>query len=157
MRYLKERIIRHLTEHPRALDMTEFMAPYSRLLCKHDLAGHILRAAGYHLQLHHSFNQPQLPLNAPWLDKKWIEFETQIGTCEGVIHIPALARQVWEEDYGEREAMELPFYDERIPGMPMLRFWDELGNVRADDVIEFLKDGGDGVWKLNGPDDREEE
>ena len=156
MRYLKERIIQHLLTYPDTLDMEVYMAPYSRLLCKHDLSGHILRAAGYHLQVGEDTRQPKLPLNAPLLDKKWVDFELQLGGCKGYIDVPALARQIWEEEYGEREAQELPFYDESVDAMPMLRYWDSLGSVNASDVIEFLQ-GDMAIYKLNGPNDEEED
>jgi hypothetical protein len=157
VRYLKEKIINYLCEYPQLLDMTESMGSYTKTQCKFDLAGHILRAAGYHLQVGDSPREPKLPLNAPLLDKKWVEFEASLGTDGVAQEIAGLARQIWEEEYGEREAQELPFYDSGCPeGMPMVRYWDCLDSVNASDIIEFLQ-GDMNIYKLNGPDDKAED
>ena len=109
--YLKERIVERLRRNREILDMQHFLVPVSWKVSTYNLAGLILSAAGYELQLD-KYNV-RLPLNAPLLDKKWYEFESKKGYCrvEQEVEVAACARQLWEREYGDQEAIELPFYE----------------------------------------------
>jgi hypothetical protein len=148
--YLKEKISEHLLRNPDAFDMRHLMVPLSWRLSVYNFAGLILKHAGYSLQL--SGNGIRLPLNAPLLDKRWIEFEEETGFCrnQDEVEIMACARQVWEDEYGEEEAKALPFYEEvKAKGC---MWWDDLSEVRANNLRMFLRgDKDDMPYNVNGP------
>jgi len=127
---------------------------------RYDFVGLILKVSGYALQSGSCCENPEctdgvrLPLNAPLLDRKWVEYEKRLGLAmERYQEIPALARQLWEVEYGEKEAKELPFYSDHVEGEPAW-FWDDLEDVRDYHLIGFL----DGEYSecLNGQYDAEE-
>lgn len=147
---LKERIISLLEKDPECLDMTLTMIQSAgRLLYSFEAL--ILKVAGYHLQGDELDGTLRLPLNAPILLRKWVDYEVKLRPylTEGMRAIPATARQVWEGEYGEVEAMALPFYEDELPDVYTVRWWDSLRTVRPDMIINFLR--GEGVYELNGP------
>jgi len=111
---------------------------------RYDFVGLILKVSGYSLQSGPCCGNPEcttgakLPLNAPFLDRKWMEYEKRLGlTLEQFQEIPALARQLWEAEYGEEEAKALPFYSDQVEGEPAW-FWDHLEEVQGYHLIGFL-------------------
>jgi hypothetical protein len=143
---LKERLIELLRAQPKILDMTCFMTNVSWNDIRYDIVGLILKVAGYSLQSD-SAGLPKLPFNAPLLDKKWVEFEAQHSGA--LKEIPALARQIWAEEYGEKEAKELPIYDKaHVHGD---WWWDDLEQLNHNHLIAFLNGQRSDIYALNGP------
>lgn len=146
---LKEDISAHLKRNPDVLDMRHFIVPLTWRLSVYNFTGLILLHAGYSLQI--SNGEVRLPLNAPHLDKKWVQYERETGFCPPhQIEIPALARQIWEENYGELLAKELPFYEDvKAKGC---WWWDNLKDVTANNLRLFLAgDKEDMPYNINGP------
>jgi len=82
---------------------------------QYSFPGLILKSCGYSLQLRTDpicGAEGRLPLNAPHVWNKWLEYEKTMDVAfdDITLEVPALARQLWADEYGEKEAMELPFY-----------------------------------------------
>lgn len=137
---LRERLIELLDSDAGILDMEQVARSLSWNRSTYDLSGLILMLSGYTLQIDKSSpNGYRLPLNAPHIDKKWIEYEASLGVEEGRIEIPALSRQIWEEHYGEKEAKQLPFYDHETGNVAEEVWWDDVDDVEAYQLISYLQ------------------
>jgi hypothetical protein len=146
---LKERVIKMLEDNEDILDMSQWLCQPSKHYCTYDLAGLILKAAGYVLQFDRNTDQARLPMNAPEVYRQWIDYERQLKiTSNDFIDIPALARQVWAEEYGDKAGYALAFYDS-YKGVKTVGWWDDIMAVRAYHVIDYLR--GEYVVHLNGP------
>lgn len=165
---LKERLREILTDDENIVEM-------SRCLSvgdlgdddQYNLAGLILKARGYTLQLRaneevNTLNQAKLPANAPHVDKAWIQYESEVHPPdlqifdEHTIEIFALARQLWAEEYGELAAKELPFYaDTREDNETPEWWWDDLEVVDAQDLLWWLE--GTKPHNLNSPGEVEDD
>jgi hypothetical protein len=165
---LKERIVQLLKEAPEIWEPGCDGLSTSRGYPEFNLQGLILKAAGYHLQSPDRTysSTPKLPLNAPQLYKTWAHYEMTLKVLGPDLLVAPLARQVWAEEYGDQVAQELPFYDEEdyleeklgsfddygnraYDGSDTTEwFWDDLGSVSPDDVIELFETGlADGLNK----------
>jgi hypothetical protein len=108
-----------------------------------NFAGLICRAAGFTPQSSNGYCR--LPMNAPDVERQWLEFEAVISqgalVYKNEIDIYALARQIWANEYGDEAARELPFYDvnQNIHGT---MWWDALAEVTTTDLIAYLKGSG---------------
>jgi len=151
---LKGRLIDFINEHPRCFEEPLVCGGmhmsrgrrHHLTLSTYDFTGAILHVAGYSLQL--DAGNIRLPLNAPWLDREWVEHEALLGWSQDV-DISALARQLWAREYGDEEAYKLPLYH-----TPLTRrgetvatyYWDE-GSIERASVISFLR--GAVPWELS--------
>jgi len=146
---LKEALIRALSQDKQVLDMRQLTIQVSWDDIRYDLIGLILKVSGYTLQvsLEVECNVVKLPLNAPNIDRQWLTFEERTAIAHQTYReISALARQLWAAEYGDDEAIALPFY-EMNSGIPGTRWWDDLCDVSQEDVVKMLK--GEVIYKLN--------
>lgn len=111
---LKEKLTQLIQQMPyNLLIVGETLRVRSGGVCTMNFPGLILMVSGYHLQ--GSDEEPRLPLNAPLVDKCWMEYEEKTLIRESYLcgerhEIAALGRQLWAREYGDREAEVLPFY-----------------------------------------------
>lgn len=151
---LKERLIDLLEDDENIFDATDLVTAgdYDGKACtRYDLTALILKVSGYALQTDEHYDNIRLPMNAPYVEKEWVDYENKVGMIDQrYVEIPALARQLWEAEYGKREAKELPLYD-LCPDdtSAPARWWDEMEALTAAEVIAFLK--GHEPIALNGP------
>lgn len=158
---LKEKLIELLEADDEILNMSGGFLTLDRWdHPQYDFVGLILKVAGYSLQSGPCCGNSdctdgvRLPLNAPLLDKKWVEYENLLGLVDlKYREIPALARQLWEAEYGEEKAKQLPFYEDNVPNMPSW-WWDSVEEVRSHHIINYLNK--DYPYELNGHTDCEE-
>ena len=157
---LKEKLIELLEANDEILNMGgSFLTTGEWNKPQYDFVGLILKVSGYSLQSGgcscgnvHCSDGIKLPLNAPYVDKKWVEYEKLIGhTMEDYCQIPALARQLWEQEYGEDEAKQLPFYGDS--GASTM-WWDDVEEVKEHHLINYMNK--DYPYELNGHTDCEE-
>lgn len=145
---LKEKLIELLTKNPDIYHAYDFVLEGEDRRLQHDLVGLILKVSNCHLQTNDS-GTPRLPRGAPGIEQKWLDYEFKSQrTLTDFISIPALARQLWAAEYGDREAMRLPFYDEPGEGEVLCRYWDDMESVTADLIIQVLRDYED-IYELN--------
>jgi hypothetical protein len=138
---LKEDIIELLQKNPDIYNPNHFMLEGEDHALSFDLVGLIFKVSRVHLQTDHN-GSPRLPLNAPEVEKKWLDYEDKAErTLEEFRSIPALARQLWAAKYGDREAMQLPFYDEAAEGEVLNCYWDDMDEVTDQDIISVLQGG----------------
>jgi len=143
---LKERVLKALSEDNCLFEPYFTVSETGSLLTplQFNLAGLICRAAGFTPQGNHG--DARLPLNAPIVEKKWLEFErlmsegTNPTRRERELEVFAFARQLWAEEYGDESARGLPFYDKNQQVLGTC-WWDCLSEVMTEDIVTILSDG----------------
>lgn len=134
---LREKVIENLKKYE--VDMDFWFNCSGHPLCEVSLcntsacfAGHILFAKNIPL-----INVSECGvkiINTSMVEDKWISYEVDKfhsnwpGVREYVL-IPALARQLWAEEYGDEAAKALPFYE----------FQYENTYVTSAEIIEYLE------------------
>ena len=146
MNMLKEKILEVLNENPLIFEPTFAVSETGAKCCplQFNLGGLICRAAGYTPQTTDAL-KIKLPMNAPYIEKEWIDFEKSMSAgctwapAEDELLVMALARQLWAAEYGEDSAKYLAFYDKN-QGIPGTCWWDDQRDITDVDIRAHLTD-----------------
>jgi hypothetical protein len=131
---LKERVVIRLSTSPESLDMSAFAIRQTTQGTTFCLAGLILDVSDVTMTYDADGAALGLAKGVTPPSRRWVKHEVYRSGLEPTkVVIPAKARELWANEYGEEAAELLPFYGTEWGVEP-----SNLDQVTAEDVINVL-------------------